>query len=168
MVGLHYHGLGSVMALPALALSIEAPHQPHSLYVATGTLALVWLADAAMAFRAARNRRFLIHRDRMIRSYVLTWTLVGCRIATNVDISRTRNGECHCCNLGELDHAVRYLRDSRSSGGPAVRREPYELSSTTCFHPLRTFVKRVSLSEGGMHHGDYGIVVSEARQTPSA
>jgi hypothetical protein len=84
--GYTYLSLGSVMAASALALSMEAPHEPRSLYVATGTLAVVWLAVAAMALRAARNRRFLVHRDWMIRSYVLTWTFVGCRIATNVDI----------------------------------------------------------------------------------
>jgi hypothetical protein len=83
--GYTYLGLGSVMALSALALSVEAPHAPRSLYVATGTLAAVWLAVSAMALRAARNRRFLVHRDWMIRSYVLTWTFVGCRIAQNVD-----------------------------------------------------------------------------------
>jgi hypothetical protein len=84
--GYTYLGLGTVMSLSALALSVEAPHEPRSLYVATGTLAAVWLAVAAMALRAARNRRFLVHRDWMIRSYVLTWTFVGCRIATNVDV----------------------------------------------------------------------------------
>ncbi|MCY7281491.1 MAG: DUF2306 domain-containing protein [Sphingomonas bacterium] len=84
--GYTYLILGSVMALTALSLSIEAPHEPRSLYVATGTLAVVWLAVAAMALRAARNRRFLVHRDWMIRSYVLTWTFVGCRIATNIDL----------------------------------------------------------------------------------
>jgi hypothetical protein len=83
--GYSYLALGSVMALSALALSVEAPHPPRSLYVATGTLAVVWLAVAAMALRAAKNSRFLIHRDWMIRSYVLTWTFVGCRIATNYD-----------------------------------------------------------------------------------
>jgi hypothetical protein len=56
------------------------------LYVATGTLAVVWLAVAAMALRAARNRRFPVHRDWMIRSYVLTWTFVGCRLATNLGL----------------------------------------------------------------------------------
>lgn len=83
--GYTYLSLGSLMALSALVLSVEAPHQPRSLYAATGTLAAVWLVVAAMALRAARNRRFLVHRDWMIRSYVLTWTFVGCRIATNVD-----------------------------------------------------------------------------------
>jgi hypothetical protein len=84
--GYTYLTVGSLMALSALALSIEAPHEPRSLYVATGTLAVVWLAVAAMALRAARNRRFLVHRDWMIRSYVLTWTFVGCRLATNLGL----------------------------------------------------------------------------------
>jgi Predicted membrane protein (DUF2306) len=64
---------------------MEAPHEPRSLYIATGTLALVWLGAAAMAWRAARNRRFDSHRGWMIRSYVLTWTFVGCRLATMVN-----------------------------------------------------------------------------------
>lgn len=84
--GYTYLSLGSLMAISALALSLEAPHPPRSLYVATGTLAAVWLAVAAMAYRSARNRRYLVHRDWMIRSYVLTWTFVGCRIATSVDL----------------------------------------------------------------------------------
>lgn len=81
--GYTYLVLGSAMAVLAIVLSIKAPHEPRSLYVATGTLAVVWLSVAAMAFRAARNQRFLIHRDWMIRSYVLTWTFIGCRIAGN-------------------------------------------------------------------------------------
>ncbi len=60
-------------------------HRPHSLYIATGTLALTWLAVAAMAWRAAHNRRYEAHRRWMIRSYVLTWTFIGCRLATMID-----------------------------------------------------------------------------------
>ena len=85
-VGYGYFLVGSVGAVAALAISFHAPHAPHSLYIATGTLAVVWLAVAAMAWRAARNRRFASHREWMIRSYVLSWTFVGCRIATMVDI----------------------------------------------------------------------------------
>jgi hypothetical protein len=84
--GYTYLAVGTLMALSALALSIDAPHEPRSLYVATGTLAVVWVAAAAMALRAARNRRFMVHRDWMIRSYVLTWTFVGCRLATNLGL----------------------------------------------------------------------------------
>lgn len=33
-----------------------------------------------MAYRAIRNRQIQAHREWMIRSYVLTWSFVGCRI----------------------------------------------------------------------------------------
>lgn len=79
--GYSYLLVGGTGAGAALTLSILAPHEPRSLYVATGTLAAAWLAVALMAFRAARNRRFVSHRDWMIRSYVLSWTFVGCRMA---------------------------------------------------------------------------------------
>lgn len=79
--GYGYLILGGTGAAAALVVSIQAPHPPHSLYIATGTLAAVWLAVAAMAYRAARNKRFDSHREWMIRSYVLTWTFVGCRLA---------------------------------------------------------------------------------------
>lgn len=80
-VGYGYLILGSVGALAAVRLSLIAAHPPRGLYVATGTLACVWLAVAAMAWRAAHNRRFESHREWMVRSYVLTWTFVGCRLA---------------------------------------------------------------------------------------
>jgi Predicted membrane protein (DUF2306) len=83
--GYGYLLLGGTGAAAALIVSIQSPHAPYSLYVATGTLAAVWLAVAAMAYRAARNRRFDSHKEWMIRSYVLTWTFVGCRLATLVD-----------------------------------------------------------------------------------
>lgn len=47
-------------------------------------LALAWLGSAAMAYRAARNRRFESHRAWMIRSYVLTWSFVLCRLVGRV------------------------------------------------------------------------------------
>jgi hypothetical protein len=84
-LGFGYLGLGGTGALAALVLSVTTPHPPQSLYIATGTLALVWLAAAAMAWRAAHNRRYPSHREWMIRSYVLTWTFVGCRLATMID-----------------------------------------------------------------------------------
>jgi hypothetical protein len=84
--GYGYLMLGSIGAASALGLSVAAPHEPRSLYVATGTLAAAWLAVAAMAYRAALNRRFETHRDWMIRSYVLTWTFVGCRMANALSL----------------------------------------------------------------------------------
>lgn len=83
--GYAYLGFGTVGAAAALALAALAPHHPASTGIATATLALVWLAFAAMAWRAARNRRFDTHREWVIRSYVVTWTFVGCRLATMTD-----------------------------------------------------------------------------------
>lgn len=70
--GYGYLGLGTTGAVAALVLSIEARHPNKGLFVATGTLAVVWLGCAAMALRAALNRCFVSHRQWMIRSYVLT------------------------------------------------------------------------------------------------
>jgi len=47
---------------------------------ALASLALAWLTCAAMAWRAARNRRYDNHRAWMIRSYVLAWSFVLCRL----------------------------------------------------------------------------------------
>ena len=85
-LGYTYLASGSVGALLELALSLLAAHPPRSLYVATGTLSVVWLAVAAMAWRAARNRRFDSHREWMVRSFVLTWTFVGCRLVTRAPL----------------------------------------------------------------------------------
>ncbi len=43
------------------------------------TLALVWLASAAMAYTAIRNGRVESHKEWMIRSYVLTFFFVNVR-----------------------------------------------------------------------------------------
>ncbi len=80
-IGYTYLLGGTVGALAALGLSVRPFHPPFSLGVATATLAMVWLVFAAMAWRAAWNRRFDNHREWVIRSYVVTWTFVGCRIA---------------------------------------------------------------------------------------
>lgn len=81
-IGRIYLVSGMLGAGIALLLAINAYHDPRSSGAATGTLAVVWLLVAAMAYRAARNGRYDSHKQWMIRSYVLTWTFVGCRIAT--------------------------------------------------------------------------------------
>lgn len=48
------------------------------------TLSFAWLACAAMAYRAVRNHQYGQHRDWIIRSYVLAWSFVFCRIASRV------------------------------------------------------------------------------------
>lgn len=70
-------GLGAGMGL---WLSIMQPHPLPGVAIATATLAAAWLAVAAMAWRAAWNKRFDSHREWMARSYVLTWTFIFCRI----------------------------------------------------------------------------------------
>lgn len=74
--GYTYLVWGTVASVSALFRSFDKGHSPG---LATGVLAVVWLAFSAMAFRAARNRRFDQHRDWVIRSYVVAWTFVFCR-----------------------------------------------------------------------------------------
>jgi hypothetical protein len=74
--GYTYLTWGIVASVSALIRSFDVGHAPG---MATGVLALVWLAFAAMAYRAVRNRRFDQHRDWMIRSYVAAWSFVFCR-----------------------------------------------------------------------------------------
>ena len=75
-VGIAYLATGTLASVLALILSFDTPHTPG---IATGTLAVVWLAFTAMAIRAIRNRRIEQHREWMIRSYVVAWTFVFCR-----------------------------------------------------------------------------------------
>jgi hypothetical protein len=57
-------------------------------------LASAWLSFAALGWRAARNRRFTSHGHWMVRSYVLVWSFVFCRIASRVsNIDELGNGE---------------------------------------------------------------------------
>jgi hypothetical protein len=79
-IGYVYLVGGALGAGMGLWLSFMAPHPLPGVAVATGTLAATWLAIAAMAWRAALNKRFDSHREWMARSYVLTWTFVFCRI----------------------------------------------------------------------------------------
>lgn len=71
---------GSAAGIAALALVAAESHPGIVVRSATGTLAAAWLAASFMAYRAIRNRRFDVHREWMVRSYVLTWTFVFCRM----------------------------------------------------------------------------------------
>ena len=79
---------GAIGAGSGLALSVLNPHPLPGAALATGLLAAVWLSTAGMALRAALNRRFDSHRQWMIRSYVLTWTFVFCRIFMNTPFGK--------------------------------------------------------------------------------
>lgn len=51
---------------------------------ALAALSVAWMLTATMALRAAINRRFDNHREWMIRSYVLVWSFVLCRLTAKV------------------------------------------------------------------------------------
>lgn len=78
-VGFTYLTAGTIASVTALIRSLDTTHTPG---ISTGTLAAVWLAFSAMAWRAIRNRRIEQHREWMIRSYVVAWTFVFCRFYT--------------------------------------------------------------------------------------
>lgn len=62
------------------ASSRFSPSQFFLVRVGFGTLALVWLLTAALAFARARQRRFDEHRAWMIRSYSLTFAAATVRL----------------------------------------------------------------------------------------
>ena len=54
--------------------------------IALGTLALAWLTTSGMAFYAIKNRMVQIHREWMIRSYVVTFGFVTFRILGDIGV----------------------------------------------------------------------------------
>jgi hypothetical protein len=87
-----YLGGGAVAALSAMGMALFVRHGGESPGIAfdlarttdqgwsLAALALAWLLASAMGWRAALNRRFDSHRAWMIRSYVLAWSFVLCRL----------------------------------------------------------------------------------------
>lgn len=79
---------GGLGALSAMIITSSPAHKTAGTFTSTTisllTLASAWLLAAAMAYRAARNRRYDSHREWMIRSYVLVWSFVFCRLAGRV------------------------------------------------------------------------------------
>ena len=67
------------------------PDQFFLVMVGFGTLALVWLLTAALAFARARQRRFAEHRAWMMRSYSLTFAAATVRLAALPMLVLTRN-----------------------------------------------------------------------------
>lgn len=84
---------GAMSALAALYLVLSGAHSSVGIGAATGSLAAAWLVTASMAFRAILNRRFEAHREWMIRSYVLTWSFVFCRIVQESASFKDAGGE---------------------------------------------------------------------------
>lgn len=95
-VGYGYLLGGSFGAGAALLLALGTVHgqvirpfaydltQVGDLGWALAALATAWMTCAAMGWRAARNHRYDNHRAWMIRSYVLAWSFVLCRLIGKV------------------------------------------------------------------------------------
>lgn len=87
-VGQAYLAFGAFGAIVAIFVTLSPAHKAAggpiltSISVSLTTLATAWLCFAALGWRAARNRRFAAHGQMMIRSYVLVWSFVFCRIVS--------------------------------------------------------------------------------------
>lgn len=90
LIGRAYLVLGSLGAFLAISIAVSPAHKPAGSPVLTNTsvsltmLAVGWLTAAGLGWRAIRHRRIPAHRDWMIRSYVLAWSFVFCRLASRV------------------------------------------------------------------------------------
>ncbi|MEO8453969.1 MAG: DUF2306 domain-containing protein [Sphingomicrobium sp.] len=89
-IGQAYLAFGTFGAIVALVITLSPAHKAAGSPILTNatvslvTLATAWLCFAALGWRAARNRRFTSHAHWMVRSYVLVWSFVFCRIASRV------------------------------------------------------------------------------------
>ena len=94
-----YLAFGTFGSLSAIVVTLSPAHKSAGTVFTSSTISLLmlacaWLAFAAMGWRAANNRRFPSHSQWMIRSYVLVWSFVFCRIASRVsDIDELGGGE---------------------------------------------------------------------------
>lgn len=79
--GCTYVGAGMTMAFVALFLAISDPHRNSASGWATGTLAMAWLVTTSMGWWRGSQKQWRSHQMWMIRSMVLTWTFVFCRLA---------------------------------------------------------------------------------------
>lgn len=90
LVGRLYLLGGALAAISAIVISGGTAHKAAGISALTNSnislmaLAVAWLLAAGMAFRAVRNRRYDSHREWMIRSYVLVWSFVFCRLSSRV------------------------------------------------------------------------------------
>jgi len=90
LIGRTYLIGGAFGAISAILITTSSAHKAAGSGTFTNTtisllgLASAWLLAASMAYRAVRNRRYDSHRAWMIRSYVLVWSFVFCRLASRV------------------------------------------------------------------------------------
>ena len=89
-VGQGYLVFGTLATGMALVITLSHAHKPAdgpiltNMTVSLATLATAWLCFAALGWRAVLNRRFTSHGQWMVRSYVLVWSFVFCRIGSRV------------------------------------------------------------------------------------
>lgn len=83
--GCTYVGAGMTMAFIALIMSIQNRHASTSLVWSTGLLSIAWLVATSMGWRRGSQRQWASHQRWMIRSMVLTWSFVFCRLAQRVE-----------------------------------------------------------------------------------
>ena len=89
-VGQSYLLFGTFGAVMAIVILLTPAHKALGGPILTNrtvsllVLALAWLAFAGLGWRAALNRRFTSHGHWMVRSYVLVWSFVFCRIGSRV------------------------------------------------------------------------------------
>ena len=89
LIGRIYLIGGALGAIAAMVITSSPAHKAAGITLTSTSISLLtlgsaWLLAAAMAYRAARNRRYDSHREWMIRSYVLVWSFVFCRLASRV------------------------------------------------------------------------------------
>ncbi len=81
-----YLGAGYTAALAALAVNWRDPHGSPSIALSTSLLALAWMLCASLGWRRGSQRQIAAHRDWMIRSYVLVWSFVLCRLVQRSEL----------------------------------------------------------------------------------
>lgn len=128
LIGRAYLILGSIGALLAISITLSPAHKPagtpvlSNLSLSITMLGLGWLAAAGMGWRAIRNRRIPAHRDWMIRSYVLAWSFVFCRLASRVpEIGGLGGGESFIWLSWIAPLMICEIALQWRAGGPQVR-----------------------------------------------
>ena len=107
---------------------------------ALASLGMAWLGAAAMALRAARNRRFDSHRAWIIRSYVLVWAFVLCRLVSKIPSFFGTRNRCST-HLAVLDRSAVDLR----SGSPvAGRASPGSAHESQCKRQMNAPPQRMA------------------------
>lgn len=128
LIGRAYLILGSLGAILAIGVTLSPAHKPAGSPVLTNMtvsltmLALGWLIAAWMGWRAIRHRRVPAHRDWMVRSYVLAWSFVFCRLASRVpEIGALGGGEAFIWLSWVAPLMICEIALQWRAGGPQVR-----------------------------------------------